>query len=659
MATSSAAEAERPQTKRLRVALICMPFYGASRPSIQLGLLQAIGRAAGHLVDTFHLNLELAAELTPNIYEALSNHRGHFTGDWLASFAAFSDAAPSSPAQFFAAFPNEIKAIERQIGIGFDELAHLRLHIIPNFISRCLAQYNWSHYDVIGFSSTFQQNTASFALARRIKEMFPRIAIVFGGANFGGTMGLEYIKGLHFIDFMVAGEADETFPALLEHIGLGTDPSVNKGIACRKSDGTISWAGPARPVDKMDDIPTPHYDEYFTRAHALGFFEGTEYPPVIPIESARGCWWGAKHHCTFCGLNNLGMTFRAKSPSRLMEELCDLSRRYRSTFFADAGNIMDMRLLKDLFPSIARSGYDFTFFFEVKSNLRSDQIKVIADGGVRRVQAGIESLNSNVLKLMRKGVTQLQNVRFLKWARYYDVSVGWNLIRGFPGETVADYDDQLRVLKAITHLEPPSHLNRIWLERFAPYFDGNCGFPISNIVPESSYNHVYPSDLFSIENIAYFFERRMGETVECDSQVVISTNRLIDSWLNAWKSLQPDRLTYRKIPGAIFIDDARLQFPSGTYTYEGVIADIYLACGDIATIDGLMDTLSLSHSTASPELVRHTLEQFCSDGLMLRENSSYLSLALPANPNYVPVSDYPSRASVKAGAVDCSTAAMG
>jgi hypothetical protein len=118
-------------------------------------------------------------------------------------------------------------------------------------------------------------------------------------------------------------------------------------------------------------------------------------------------------------------------------------------------------------------------------------------------------------------------------------------------------------------------------------------------------------------------------------------------------------LTYRKIPGAIFIDDARLQFPSGTYTYEGVIADIYLACGDIATIDGLMDTLSLSHSTASPELVRHTLEQFCSDGLMLRENSSYLSLALPANPNYVPVSDYPSRASVKAGAVDCSTAAMG
>ena len=47
----------------IRVALVCMPFYGASRPAIQLGLLQGLARADGHECDTFHLNVELARAL--------------------------------------------------------------------------------------------------------------------------------------------------------------------------------------------------------------------------------------------------------------------------------------------------------------------------------------------------------------------------------------------------------------------------------------------------------------------------------------------------------------------------------------------------------------------------------------------------------------------
>jgi radical SAM superfamily enzyme YgiQ (UPF0313 family) len=42
------------------------------------------------------------------------------------------------------------------------------------------------------------------------------------------------------------------------------------------------------------------------------------------METARGCWWGAKHHCTFCGLNQNDMAFRAKSPQCAMDELVHL-----------------------------------------------------------------------------------------------------------------------------------------------------------------------------------------------------------------------------------------------------------------------------------------------------------------------------------------------
>ncbi len=39
----------------------------------------------------------------------------------------------------------------------------------------------------------------------------------------------------------------------------------------------------------------------------------------VPYETSRGCWWGQKKHCTFCGLNPLGMNYRAKSPERAVE----------------------------------------------------------------------------------------------------------------------------------------------------------------------------------------------------------------------------------------------------------------------------------------------------------------------------------------------------
>ena len=41
--------------------------------------------------------------------------------------------------------------------------------------------------------------------------------------------------------------------------------------------------------------------------------------PQIPLETSRGCWWGMKHHCIFCGLNGKQMAFQDKSPDRVAQ----------------------------------------------------------------------------------------------------------------------------------------------------------------------------------------------------------------------------------------------------------------------------------------------------------------------------------------------------
>ena len=79
---------------------------------------------------------------------------------------------------------------------------------------------------------------------------------------------------------------------------------------------------------------------------------------MIPIETARGCWWGMKNHCTFCGLNRQGMEFRAKSPDRVLSMLGELSARYESRHFNAIDNILAPEYTTKLFGALAEAKTD-------------------------------------------------------------------------------------------------------------------------------------------------------------------------------------------------------------------------------------------------------------------------------------------------------------
>ena len=102
-------------------------------------------------------------------------------------------------------------------------------------------------------------------------------------------------------------------------------------------------------------------------------------------------------------------------------------------------NILDMRYFRDVLPQLRERQLGLTLFYETKANLTKEQVKLLRDAGVLAIQPGVESLSTHVLQLMRKGVTALQNIQLLKWCRQYGVTVAWNLLYGFPGETAADY----------------------------------------------------------------------------------------------------------------------------------------------------------------------------------------------------------------------------
>lgn len=603
------------------VVLVSMPFMDVRRPSIQLGLLKAVGQAHGFPVRTLHANLDLAVRIGADLYERLAERQAQLVGDWLFSVEAFGAKAPDPDGRLLGDFHDKLG----QLGASADHLLHTRKNEIPAYLDALVEDERWDDVRVVGFSSTFQQNAASFALARRLKERYPHLVTVFGGANFDGEMGVELMRAMDCVDLAVIGEGDVAFPRLLDAIAAGSDPGDIPGVA-RRVGGEVVVTMPAPPHQKLDDLPTPDYDEYFQRAEELGLLARVGHREVwIPFESARGCWWGAKHHCTFCGLNGSTMTFRSKSPQRVLDEVARQARRYRSFRFEAVDNILDVRYLKELFPRLVDERSDYEFFYEVKANLTREQLKLMAAAGVLHVQPGIESLDSRVLTLMRKGVRAAQNINLLRWARYYGIDVTWNILWGFPGEAAEDYVRQAATAPHLVHLQPPSHVGRIWLERFSPMQVTPEVFGLRRLRAGRSYRYVYP-DTVDLDRIAYFFEYEQDDALPDSTYDGLS--RAVDGWKAAWEATPTPALTYWSAPDFLQIHDARRPGAEGTYTFHGDLANIYLACSERPMS---AQAVRAETGTGLPvEAIEEAFGEFQRRGLMFLDGSLALALALPA-----------------------------
>ncbi|WP_343983869.1 RiPP maturation radical SAM C-methyltransferase [Kribbella koreensis] len=572
-----------------------MPFMDVDRPSIQLGLLKAIAGQQGFDVRTLHANLDFAAQLGVELYRKLSEHRGRLVGDWLFSLEAFGDEAPDVEGALLA---------DHDFGYLGDDADQLLRRIrdveVPLFLDNLLETLPWKDVQVVGFSCTFQQSVASFAFARRLKERYPEIVTVFGGANFDGEMGRELARSIDCIDHAVVGEGDTAFPALLRKLAEGNE---------------LGKVGSQPLMTRMADLPAPDYDEYFERSRRLGVFPDDLW---IPFESARGCWWGAKHHCTFCGLNGTTMQFRSKPAERVVAELAGQAARYQTSRFEAVDNIIDMAYLKDLFPALIDAGTDYELFYEVKANLSRAQLELLAKGGVRVLQPGLESLSSNVLRLMDKGVRAAQNVNLLRWAQYYGIQVEWNILWGFPGETAQDYADQASVVPELVHLRPPSSAARIWMERFSPLFSSP-----GRRSPESSYRHVYPAGV-DLGKVAYFFEYDLPGALP--DSAYDELRKSVDEWKTAWTGDRLPTLRYWSSPGRVEIYDSRRPGREGTYTFQKALADIYLACSDRPTTAS-----AVGRSLELPvEAVREAFAGFAERGLVFLDEDLAVALAVPA-----------------------------
>jgi ribosomal peptide maturation radical SAM protein 1 len=613
------------------VVLVSMPFGPVFSPSIGLSLLRA-ELAEHQLTARIHyFTIPFAEAIGQAFYSGIAEDGRpaleDLAGEWLFAGALFDTTAADD-----AAYVTEL--LEGYYSGALIARLRRAREQVSVFLDDCLETLVQERPRIVGFTSVFQQHTASLALARRLKRALPSSVVIFGGANCEGVMGAETVRSFPFVDAAVSGEADLVFPDLVRRVLEGESIAELPGVRTRdriEQDFAVRSFGSGPMVRDMDRLPVPDYHDYFEQFRRSRY--DRDWQPSVFLETSRGCWWGERMHCTFCGLNGATMAFRSKSAARALREVDELVRLHPDCDIQAVDNILDIRYFKDFLPGLADRRRKVSLFYETKSNLRKDQVRLLREAGVREIQPGIESFSDAVLKLMRKGVTGLQNIQLLKWCKEFGIEPSWNFLWGFPGEAPEEYERLARLVPILTHLPAPDAYATIRLDRFSPNFFDAERLGFTDVKPKPAYKHIYRLPDEAVANLACYFNFQYSEPRDVDGY----TGQLVRELVKWKRAKGRSELISVDAGEHLVIVDLRPGRREPFTALTGLARILYTQCESVRELSQLTGTAAASDdSVAALDVIRHALSLVIERGLLLQDGSRYLALAIPLGEYVMP-----------------------
>ena len=414
------------------VILVVPPFASSRSPLLGPSILLQEILKTNIKCRVFYANLAFAAMVGPDLYERISSTDFHFLND--AIFAPYVfDLRKEELIRTIRDCQNaSIGNHKGPPNISQDEHSALD-RLIPSFLAYAAGRIAMAKPAVVGFSALGKQTTSSLAIAKLLKYTDPRIITVMGGNCVTRPMGDALIEIAPMIDYVFSGEADVEFPRFCREVLSNGSLPASKIIDCK-------------PIGDMGSIQCPNFDDYFQQ---LGPLQDEGLVPQnwavhVPFESSRGCWWGEKGACAFCGFKASEIKYRQKSGARIASEIAYLMNQYPNTSIEACDSVMPRdfgEVLRELTPVKANIS-----IYQVRPTIDPSVMDMCVKAGVAGMAVGIESLSTNILRRLGKGVTALQNLKLLREARSRLIYVWWNILVGVPGETEEDYEPMLESL---------------------------------------------------------------------------------------------------------------------------------------------------------------------------------------------------------------------
>lgn len=297
-------------------------------------------------------------------------------------------------------------------------------------------QIQASRPDWIGITATTVEINHALQLAALIKQVLPKVKIIFGGAHPTALPG--EVAAHPAVDAVVRGEGEETLVALVQ----ASDWAKVQGITWRTESGEIQ-ANPSRPmIADLDKLPMPAYHLLPMKNYrpSIGNFRRL---PAISMVTTRGC----PGRCTFCSTRAMGERIRVRDASLLADEIEFLVKNYgikEISFYDDTISWHKVNFTRTL-EEIIRRKLDITWSCMSRVDMVDyEMLCLMKRAGCHQVGYGIESSSPEILKNVKKSMDLSVVPNRVRDTKRAGLDVRLMFMFGNPGETPKTMRDTLR-----------------------------------------------------------------------------------------------------------------------------------------------------------------------------------------------------------------------
>lgn len=245
--------------------------------------------------------------------------------------------------------------------------------------------------DVLGFACYIWNIEMTLHVVDMVKAVRPDIKIVLGGPEVSFTAD-ELLERCPNIDYIVQGEGEEAFHALVTALQLGNDGlnPVIPGVRGRR-DGSILGSLEAVEVSDLSTIPFPYTEEDM---------EDLEHK-IIYYESSRGCPFS----CQYCLSGNKN-TVRFFPQERTLEELqWFIDHGVKQVKFVDRTFNCAPHHHRPLMEFMRDSDTDMNFHLEMEPELMTEwETNILCETPPGRIQieVGVQSTHKKTLDAINR-----------------------------------------------------------------------------------------------------------------------------------------------------------------------------------------------------------------------------------------------------------------
>lgn len=364
---------------------------------------------------------------------------------------------------------------------------------------------------IVGFGCMTCEFPDAVAEAKRLKEKFPDILVVFGGPH--PSADPEECLKTGVVDFVIVGEGEIALTQLLNHLEQGLPTDQIQGL-WTMDEGLVLASNPA-PTPEIDSLPFPAYDMLDLSAYyKLNLpWHFPRRPEMVPFISSRGC----PYRCSYC--HNLhGKSYRGQSAEWVIDQLEYLDKvlGVREIMMVDDIFNFDLERAKTICRGIIDRKINLTIQFP--NGVRGDRfdeelVELMAKAGTHFMAVAIETVSVKYQKLIRKNLKIDKAYQTVLWAKKYGIEVCGFFMIGFPGESKEEIQETLdfavgspfdNVFINIVTPYKGTELRKDMAEGRFGMMEGETVEALDGLIPEIANNAVSRKELVRMQRIAYW-----------------------------------------------------------------------------------------------------------------------------------------------------------